>query len=602
MIEKRHALKKAWKIFQPFRKHFAVSLSLLFLYEVIGMASPYFIGQMINAILAGTAIERVSMLIGVAFVLNAANHLIGYRRDMYEVKHLDFTVSNHLTNLTLEKVLGLSIGQHRSQNSGITQSVISKGQNALKDMTFLLLYSILPIAFTTIVACAMLLWFNLLAGAIVIGGIGIFIASSLSTNRQYYPEVRVLGDMGHRIGKYYGEILRLPTLIQIQSQEKRVQKEHAGRLDTKLEKTLTVWLPYSTRMWANIILTMVTKYASLVVGMFLVYKRGYRIGDFLILWAWTNQALSQIGNINRMQRQWLENWSEAKKYFSLLEIEPTVVVVSNPIHTERIRGEVEFLNVSFTYPEQRYIDVDEEKTESSKTSKATLPALSNVSFTIKEGETVAFVGESGAGKSSIVNLLLRGYDPDHGQVLVDGQDLRLLDLKRVREALGVVEQNVVLFDNTMRYNLLFGLNGKAQDVTERDLERVSQLSCIDRFQHRLVDGWDTWIGENGIKLSGGERQRVGIARALVKDSSILILDEATSSLDVENESIIKQAVKAASRGRTTIIIAHRLSTVRDADKIFVMSKGSIVGSGKHEELYESSDIYRNLINKQLFHL
>jgi ABC-type multidrug transport system fused ATPase/permease subunit len=164
----------------------------------------------------------------------------------------------------------------------------------------------------------------------------------------------------------------------------------------------------------------------------------------------------------------------------------------------------------------------------------------------------------------------------------------------------LVEQNVVLFDHTLKYNILFGMNGRGASITDADLEKVSHVSCIDRFNHRLTSGWETHIGENGVKLSGGERQRVGIARAIIKEPRILILDEATSSLDAVNESLIKEAVRSASVGRTTIIIAHRLSTVRDADKIFVMDKGSIVAEGRHEELVRSSPEYKELVTKQLF--
>lgn len=599
MKDKKKALKQAWEIFQPFRKHFAVMLVMLVCYEAFALFAPYFIGQVLNSIQAGESLTQVLTLIAIAFGFSLTAYAVGCIRDQYEIKHLDFSMANHLIAQTLEKVLSLSIGQHKSQNSGITHSVVNKGQGALQQMAFLLLYNFLPIVTTMLTTCILLLWFNSTVGFVVLAGIAAYLVTSVSTNRRYYPEVKRINDLQHKTNKYYTEILRLPSLILVQSQEKRIQAEHVERMGERLNENRKVWSPYSLRMWGNLTITTMIRYTALTIGALLIYRDGYRFGDFLIIWAWTNQATANMGMLNPLQRQWLNQWGEAKNFFAFLEVEPTVQVVSNPIKPERFLGEVEFINVAFTYPEQRYIKLEDEGVRSGD-KKPSLPALTSVSFKIKHGERVAFVGESGAGKSTIVSLLTRSYDPDRGQIKVDGHDLRLLDLKSFRQALGVVEQDVALFDNTLRYNLLFGLNGRSQEVTGEDMERVARLSCIDRFQHRLTEGWDTMIGENGVKLSGGERQRVGIARALIKQSSILILDEATSSLDTENESLIKEAVREASIGRTTITIAHRLSTVRDVDRIFVMSRGTIVDQGSHDELLKTSDIYQNLVNKQLF--
>ena len=280
----------------------------------------------------------------------------------------------------------------------------------------------------------------------------------------------------------------------------------------------------------------------------------------------------------------------------MTDIEPDVKNVKNPVKPERYEGRIEFRNVSFSYPMRKYLD-DENEPAVNQEAK-TFDALDGVNFTIEPGQKVAFVGHSGAGKSTIVKLLTRAYDPDGGQIVVDGNDLRVIDLKHFRENLGVVEQDVSLFDNTLRYNICFGLNGRSSTVTNTELDEVAKLSCIDKFQHRLEKGFDTIIGEKGIKLSGGERQRVGIARALIKKPEILIFDEATSHLDTENEMLIRQSIESASEGRTTILIAHRLSTIKNADKIFVLGNGKIVGEGRHEELAATCYEYQKLIQNQ----
>lgn len=281
-------------------------------------------------------------------------------------------------------------------------------------------------------------------------------------------------------------------------------------------------------------------------------------------------------------------------------MESDVKVVPNPVILDPVQGRIEARNLSFTYDSRMAIQRDEEDEEQpQEVEKSKRPALQDVSFVIEPGETVAIVGESGSGKTTLANILVRSSDPTAGQILIDGQDLRVLDLHGFRSRVGVVEQHVPLFDQSIRYNILYGLNGKARDVTEEELERIAKISQISRFSHKLEKGFDTLIGERGIKLSSGERQRVGIARALVKDPAIIIFDEATSSLDAAVEAEIRDAINEASQGRTTIIIAHRFSTIRYANRIIVMEEGRIAGEGKHRDLYQSCPPYRRLVDHQL---
>jgi ABC-type multidrug transport system fused ATPase/permease subunit len=221
-----------------------------------------------------------------------------------------------------------------------------------------------------------------------------------------------------------------------------------------------------------------------------------------------------------------------------------------------------------------------------------------MSITIPAGKKVAFVGHSGSGKSTIIKLLLRMYDWNTGDIKIGGVSLKDMSAKSLREHVGYVEQHVDLFDASIKDNILLGVK-KETGISASDLESVAHKSRIDQFYHRLgADKFDTQIGERGVKLSGGERQRVGIARALIKNPEVLIFDEATSALDTENEKYIKEAIDEASIGRTSIVVAHRLSTIQDADIIFVMDKGHMVGSGTHESLQETCKEYQALIAAQ----
>jgi ATP-binding cassette subfamily B protein len=251
---------------------------------------------------------------------------------------------------------------------------------------------------------------------------------------------------------------------------------------------------------------------------------------------------------------------------------------SNPPSAGRFRGDVEFAGVSFSYP-----------------SRPDLPVLRDLSLAARAGERIALVGPSGAGKSTIVSLLLRFYEPDAGRILIDGADARSLALGTVRENMAIVPQEVLLFGGSIRDNIAYGRPG----ATEEKILEASRRAHCHEFITRFPDGYGTLVGERGVKLSGGQRQRIAIARALLKDPAILILDEATSSLDSESEALIQEALAELLIGRTSFIIAHRLSTVRQCDRICVIEDGALIESGTHAELMEHPDgTYRRLAERQ----
>ena len=223
------------------------------------------------------------------------------------------------------------------------------------------------------------------------------------------------------------------------------------------------------------------------------------------------------------------------------------------------------------------------------------PAVEDVSFSIRKGETLALVGHSGAGKTTCANLLLRYWDVDSGSITVGGVDLRDMSLNNVRDLVSAVLQDVYLFNIPIKENIRLG----SPEATDEDIVRAAKLACAHDFIMSLPDGYDTNVGERGANISGGQRQRIAIARAILKDSPILILDEAVSNLDTENEKEIQQALKEVSKDRTTLVIAHRLSTIMSADKILVLDKGKVVQSGTHEELIRQEGIYRTLVSAQM---
>jgi len=337
---------------------------------------------------------------------------------------------------------------------------------------------------------------------------------------------------------------------------------------------LTKLLAYRVMAWNMSISFILMKSISLFVllcGTWFVIEKQMTYGEFIAFILLSNIFLSPINKINAVIEVYPKGVAGFKRFVELLETEPDVMDRTNAIEVNHVNGMIEYNDVSFSY-------------------KGEEEALSNIHLRIQPGETVALVGPSGAGKTTLCSLLPRFYDVTGGQIKIDGKDIRDITLTSLRSHIGIVQQDVFLFDGTIRENIAYGhLHATDDEIWEA--ARKAQLEGVIRAQK---DGMDTLIGERGVKLSGGQKQRLSIARMFLKNPSILILDEATSALDTETEQAIQQALTDLSKGRTTLVIAHRLATIKDADRIVVVTKEGIVEEGSHQTLLKNKGMYSKL--------
>jgi subfamily B ATP-binding cassette protein MsbA len=295
---------------------------------------------------------------------------------------------------------------------------------------------------------------------------------------------------------------------------------------------------------------------------------------YLILFSqvlnWANSLSNCFSGIQR-------GIASAERVFKLIDVKPQVLEPEHPVSVTSFKEEIRFENVRFSYDETR--------------------VLHDIDFSLAKGKVVALVGPSGGGKSSIADLIPRFYAPEGGRILLDGLDLKTYRVDDLRRLMGIVTQESILFNDTLFQNIAFG----KPDARLEEVEQAARVANAHEFIEKMENGYQTLIGERGLKLSGGQRQRISIARAVLKNPPILILDEATSALDSQSEKLVQNAIFNLMKNRTTLVIAHRLSTVQHADEIIVIEKGRILERGDHEQLLQKGGIYKKLIEMQSMH-
>ena len=379
---------------------------------------------------------------------------------------------------------------------------------------------------------------------------------------------------------YLSEMLKNYKIIKIYQKEKfeinRATK-FINDLKDKVVKSAIVLIRVTPIMetLTGIMIAALIFYSATLVG-----SGELDVNNFFSFLAAMMLAYQPVRSLATLNITFSQGFSGAYRILPLIDHEKKIYENDNLKNIIVDKANIEFKNINFSYFEENKDQV-----------------LHKINFKINGGETVALVGHSGAGKSTIMNLIPRFYDPTSGDILIDDQSIYNSKLSSLRKNISLVSQEITLFDDTVRSNIAYA----STDATEKQIIEASKFSKVDDFIQKLPNKYDTMIGENGVRLSGGEKQRISIARAILKNAPIILLDEATSSLDVDTEHKIQQAIAYLTKNKTTIIIAHRLSTIFGADKIFVVNQGKIVDEGTHLELLKNSLIYQDFYNKQLKH-
>lgn len=518
-----------------------------------------------------------------------ARILISRFQGNLEIRELDIKASNHLNHFSISKYFGFSNGQHINEHSGVKQSIITSGFQSVQSQIQMFVYVLFPALTSFVVSMAMLFWINLYLGVGAFLVSVAFIFAVWRFNLFLGPRLRGVRDARNQTARTISELYRFVSLIKNEGGEAKslveldkVQQEHQRSYEG-------TWIRGNNLLTLIRVATALFRYGALLFAVVLLFRGQIGAGAIFLVFTWSQNFVQSLWTITDMQKQFMTDKMNIEKYFELLEIKSDITQIDQP-QLPQAGGEIEFRSVSFGYPQRKKTHGEHQPSTEGEM------VLDSLSFSIKGGEKVAFVGESGSGKSTIANLIRRAFDPQSGQILVGGQPLKDLDLGAFLKTIGSVDQQVNLFDRSIRDNIMYGT---AEGLTEEQIKNIALLCSIDGFYAKLEHGLDTLVGEGGSKLSGGEKQRIGIARALAKTPQILIFDEATSALDTISERLVQKSIDLVSVGKTCIIIAHRLSTVKGCDKIFVLKGGKLVGQGSHLELLRDCPYYLQLVQHQL---
>ena len=575
MSKKKVSLKWALKEYVwPRRKMLAVGLIFIVIRSLAGLVLPYETKNLLDVVVPSgdtAALWQLIIFVAAAILIQAATSFILTRLLSVEAQHL----IAQLRAQVQKKLLTLPISFFDNNKSGALVSRVMSDVEGVRNLVGTGLDQLIGGSVTAVVAFVFLIKINAMMTLFVFLPVGLFGFIALKAFGYIRPIFRERGKINAEVTGRLTETLNGVRVIKgfnAEEQENKGFEKGVDRLYQNVKKSLTATALMTSS--STFLLGMATV-GIMGMGGYFIMDGSMSNGDlvsFLLFLGFMVAPIVQMSNIGSQLTEALAGLDRTQELMSMTEEDDPEV---RKVMIEDFRGDIVFDDVSFSYEEEKEV-------------------LHNISFEAKTGSVTALVGSSGSGKSTIAGLAATFLNPSDGKVSLDGQDLAEVNLNSFRKHLGVVLQDDFLYEGTIRENILF----PRPDASEEELLAAVEAAYVKEFTDRFDDGLDTVIGERGVKLSGGQRQRISIARAMLANPKIIILDEATSNLDTESESFIQKSLNVLMKDRTTFVIAHRLSTIQQADQILVIEDGRIAESGKHEELLEAKGRYYELYTYQ----
>jgi ATP-binding cassette, subfamily B, heavy metal transporter len=556
-----------------------VALALLFLSaaKVANVGVPLVLKRIVDALEQKQALLSLPVFLFAAYgLLRLGNSLFGELRDVVFVKVLQRSI-RRVALTVFEHLHGLSLRFHLERQTGGVSRDIERGTGGIRFLLNFMLFNIIPtILEIGFVAGILLVKYDPLFVIVTLGALAVYILFTLWVTEWRMIFRRTMNEMDSK-----ANTRAIDSLINYETVKYFNNEQYEAR---RYDETLAVWEKAAVRNQTSLSFLNVGQGFIIAAGVtFLMLLAGHNvmigrmtIGDLVLVNAFLIQLYMPLNFLGFVYREIRHSLADIERMFGLLDQNAEVSDAPDASELLITDGRVRFEHVDFSYEPDRQI-------------------LFDVDFEIRPGRKVAVVGTSGGGKSTLARLLFRFYDASRGRILVDGQDIRAVTQKSLRTHIGIVPQDTVLFNDTIYYNIAYG----RPQAPHEEVLQAAKRAHIHHFIESLPKGYDTLVGERGLKLSGGEKQRVAIARAILKQPRILIFDEATSALDSQSEKAIQAELKEIASQHTTLVIAHRLSTIMDADLILVMEHGRIVERGSHHELLAAGGIYARLWALQL---
>lgn len=541
---------------------------------LLDLIFPMLVRQILNEVLPQKNTARLLHDTGILFILYLGNYGLLYVVNYYG--HLmSAKIENDMRRDLFEHLQQMSFRYFDNAKTGQLLSRLTSDITEIGELSFRGPNDVIVCCITMIGTIGILFWMNIYLGILIAV---LLITKTLHTvyvNKKMkaaFRENRIKsGEITARAEESLGGIRLVKAFAQEEYELERFMEKSLDFLETRRKSyKILAYFSGSVNFFTN-----VTNLLILACGGLLIAKDKLSLSDFVAFLLYVNLFMKPLLRLTVFTEMYQRGMAGFQRFYEIMEMQPEIVDQENTVVCEAIQGEIEFDNLVFGYSDQKKV-------------------IKGFNLKIAPGQTVAFVGETGAGKTTIASLLLRFYEPLSGRILIDGIDIRRYKQQELRRNIGIVQQDVFLFSDSVIHNIAYAKPEAAQS----EVETAARLASADRFIEELPDKYDTEIGERGVKLSGGQKQRLAIARVFLKNPPIVILDEATSSLDNHTEKLIQESLDRLAENRTTLIIAHRMSTIKNADKIIVLNNGEVAEIGTHSTLMLRGGLYYNLYNAQ----